>query len=401
MLRHHLYDLDVVVSRTLVYLVLTVGVVGIYVAAVTVVGARLGNNGTLRSSVLAAAVVAVAFQPARDRLQRWVDRLLYGEARDPYAAVARLGRDLELDTADPLRAAIATVASALRLGWVGVESPDGRLAGAIGTPDSDVVRVPLSHHGQPIGVLAATGAPGRPLRRRTRALLADLAPHVAATWHTAQLSEQLQRSRERLVLGREDERRRLRRDLHDGIGPTLAGIALGLEAVQADGRQDPGERERLLRLLTSEAQCAIGDIRRLVDDLRPPALDELGLIAAIRQRAATLNTDTSSWTVTAPQTLPALPAAVEVAAYRIVTEALTNVSKHARARSCSVSLNVTDGTLTLQISDDGAGLTGPRDGGVGLASMTERAAELGGRCTIASTPGRGTTVSATLPTRMP
>lgn len=392
-LRHNLYDLDVVVNRSLVYLALTAGVVGVYVVAVSFVGDRLGANGTLRSSVLAAAVVAVAFQPARNWLQRWVDRLLYGQGRDPYAAVTSLVRGLEVQTADPLSAAVATIAGALRLGWVAVELPDGSSC-SVGTPTGmDVVRVPLTHRGQPIGMLAAAGTPGRKLGRRDRQLLADLAPHVAATWRAAELAEQLQHSREQLVLAREDERRRLRRDLHDGLGPTLAGIAAGLEAVQANG----ADHLPLLDRLSSEAQAAIRDVRRVVDDLRPPALDELGLIGAIRQRAAALGGASPSWQVHAPPDLPPLPAAVEVAAYRITAEALANVARHARATMCTVRVGLTDGRLTLRIADDGTGVATARDGGVGLMSMAERAAELGGRCTVTSTPGHGTVVSASLP----
>lgn len=207
-------------------------------------------------------------------------------------------------------------------------------------------------------------------------------------------------SRERLVTTREEERRRLRRDLHDGLQPSLAGIMLGLEAV-TNLLEPSGPAEELLERLKQELQSASGDVRHLVHDLRPPALDELGLVGALRQQAVRFSLDPEGVdvAVAAPADLPALPAAVEVAAYRIGQEALENVRKHARARTCELSVALEGGSLHLAVRDDGEGLSGSPSAGVGLLAMRERAAELGGTCSVESS-GRGTCIRAVLPVTM-
>jgi signal transduction histidine kinase len=218
--------------------------------------------------------------------------------------------------------------------------------------------------------------------------------------HAVRLTADLQRSRERLVTAREEERRRLRRDLHDGLGPTLATQTLKLEAARDLIDSHPARAADLLSDLIAESQTAIAEIRRLVYALRPPALDELGLVGAIREQAAQYQHGGGSSAlqivVDVPESLPPLPAAVEVAAYRIVLEALNNVAKYAQARSCVISLGVANG-LHVDIRDDGRGLPPNRRAGVGLNSMRERAAELGGQCALGPAPDGGTSVVAWLP----
>jgi signal transduction histidine kinase len=213
--------------------------------------------------------------------------------------------------------------------------------------------------------------------------------------HAVQLSEDLQRSRERLVVAREEERRRIRRDLHDGLGPALAWLAMQADGARGWTHADPDRADEALADITARAQAALQDIRRLVYDLRPPALDELGLVGALRQSAAN-SPNGLSIDVDAPERLPGLSAAVEVAAYRIAQEALNNVARHSRAQNCSVTISASN-ELRLEISDDGVGLPSDVRAGVGLISMRERAAELGGSCVIESERGRGTRVIATLP----
>jgi signal transduction histidine kinase len=221
------------------------------------------------------------------------------------------------------------------------------------------------------------------------------------------LTLDLQRSRARLVTAREEERRRLRRELHDGLGPSLAAIVLKLNAVDSmvgDHGVDHAARG-LLAELRGETKAAIAEVRRLVDDLRPPALDEVGLAAAIQQKAASLSRpdgrDAGGGSplvidVEGPARMPPLPAAVEVAAYRIATEALTNVARHSAAGRCSVTLTV-NGALEVRVADNGAGPGQATRAGVGWTSMRERAAELGGSCTITRRPEGGTLVRAVLP----
>jgi signal transduction histidine kinase len=210
-------------------------------------------------------------------------------------------------------------------------------------------------------------------------------------------TEDLQRSRERLVAAREEERRRVRRDLHDGLGPMLGGLTLKLDVADDLVGRDPGAAHALLRDLKAQVQTAIADIRRLVYALRPPALDDLGLVAALRAEAMQYELSGLRVTIDAPEPMPALPAAVEAAAYRIVQEALTNVVRHAGARRCAARLALRDGAVQLEVSDDGLGLPPARGRGVGLASMRERAEELGGTCVVEPLPAGGTRVRATLP----
>jgi signal transduction histidine kinase len=214
----------------------------------------------------------------------------------------------------------------------------------------------------------------------------------------------LQRSRERLVTAREEERRRLRRDLHDGLGPTLAALHLQAGTLRRLIHTDPAGAEQLVEEFRTELRAMIDDIRRLVYELRPPALDELGLVGAIQSRVEQINVGPPADSqanplrvrVDAPGHLPTLPAATEVAAYRIVQEALTNVVRHARAGFCLVRLEL-DGDLCLEIVDDGIGFQPGGRAGVGIVSMRERAEELGGSCTIQPRSGGGTQVCACLP----
>jgi signal transduction histidine kinase len=215
-----------------------------------------------------------------------------------------------------------------------------------------------------------------------------------------------------LVTAREEERRRLRRDLHDGLGPQLASHVLKLEAARELIRSNPERAEEMLNNLIEKSQGIVGEVRRLVYALRPPALDELGLLGAIREYAAQSGANGLHISVVAPERFPPLPAAVEVAAYRIVQEAVTNVIRHAQAQNCSVKLAVSPGlnpppdreewgssprALQLEIIDNGRGLPAGYRAGVGLNSMRERAEELGGECLVETLATGGAQVSARLP----
>jgi signal transduction histidine kinase len=226
-------------------------------------------------------------------------------------------------------------------------------------------------------------------------VLDGLAPQAGVAVHAVQLTSELRRSRQRLVTAREEERRRLRRDLHDGLGPTLAAMRLQLEAGERLVGSDPDQAREMLHRLVAEAEAAIADIRRLVYELRPPALDELGLVGALREQASRLE-DGGFLTLVEAEELPPLPAAVEVAAFRIASEAMTNASRHACASRCAVTLGM-NGNLELVVCDDGRGLPDAATPGVGIASMRERAAELGGSCVVERGASGGTTIRAQLP----
>jgi signal transduction histidine kinase len=414
-LRYRLWDIDVLINRALVYGALTASVVVLYVLLVGGLGALLQVRGNLPISLLATGLVAVLFAPMRDRLQRAVNRLMYGERDDPYEVLSRLGERLEatLEPESVLPAVAETVAQALKLPYAAItleEDGEGRdgFAAAYGSPVDSPIRLPLVYQHETVGQLVLAPRVGEegfsPTDRR---LLDDLARQAGIAAHAVLLTADLQRARERLVTAREEERRRLRRDLHDGLGPQLSSQALTIDAVRALMRRDPDSAEALLLDLKQQAQGAVADIRRLVYALRPPALDDLGLVGALRETAAQYGQNGLDVSVDA-QELPPLPAAVEVAAYRIAQEAMTNVARHAGARECSVSLTLDKpldvGVLCLEVRDDGrglpkvqAGVPSPAQAGVGLHSMRERATELGGSLTVEALPEGGTVVRARLP----
>jgi signal transduction histidine kinase len=403
-LRYNLYDIDVVINRTLVYGALTACVVGIYVLAVVALGVLFQAQGNLAVSLSATGLVAVVFQPLRGRLQRGVNRLMYGERDDPYAVVSRLGRRLEaaLEPEAVLPTVVETIAQALKLPYAAILLEEGegyRTAASHGSPRGEPVTLPLVYQREEIGRLVLSPrAPGEAFSDADRGLLEDLARQAEVAVHAVRLTADLQRSRQRLVATREEERRRLRRDLHDGLGAQLAGLNVQAGTIRRLIPHDPDAADELVLELREELRGAIADIRRLVYDLRPPALDDLGLVEALRQLAERYGSKDSTLRVVveAPEDLPTLPAAVEVAVYRIAQEALTNVARHARATTCVVRLAVND-EVALEIVDDGVGIPAGRSAGVGLSSMHERAEELGGGCTVEALPEGGTRVLARLP----
>jgi signal transduction histidine kinase len=406
-LRDHLFDIDVILSRTLVYGALTVMVVGGYVLIVGGVGSLIFSRQSLLLSVVATGLIAIAFQPLRHQLQKAANRLIYGYRDEPYVAISRLGRQLDVAQTPEamLPMVVVSIQEALKLRYVSIVLADGGSA-AVEAGDSSgaVEEVPLVFAGEEVGTLRLgrrSGA-GR-WAAGERELLADLARVATVVVESVHLNRELQQERERLVVSREEERRRLRRDLHDELGPTLAGLALRASTAADLMPRDPPRARQILRELQSSLRDSVGTVRELARDLRPPTLDELGLVAAIRERADQLASADAGlrMRLDLPEALPPLSAACEVAAYRIAQEALLNVVSHARAKTCTVSLALrrrgagTD--LELSIDDDGIGLDPTHRLGVGLLSMQERAVELGGSCRFEPGAGGGTRVLARLP----
>jgi two-component system NarL family sensor kinase len=435
-LRYGLYNIDIIISRTLVYGALTAVIVAAYLLTAGVLGALIPSGSNLFNTLIAAGLVALIFQPLRERLQRSVNRLLYGERDEPYALLTRLGRRLE-ETLAPdqtLPTIVETVAVALKLPYVAIALQEGeKLALAAeyvrpprpeaaqdaGKPETNnnVVTIPLTHQRQQLGELRLGLRPGeQSFSAADWRLLNALARQISTSVSSVQLSHALQLAREQLVVAREEERRRLRRDLHDGLGPVLAAQRLKLGSARYFLHQDPTVADRLLAEQEQDLDAALQEVRRLIDNLRPPALDDLGLAVAIQRVAEQYGTtgDGSSSQrketglqieVDVPATLPPLPAAVEVACYRIVQEALTNVVRHAQARHCWLTLKVGkrsggapgDRALFLTIADDGVGIGTPSGSGLGLHSMRARAEELGGTMSIAPNRPKGTLLRVQLP----
>jgi len=366
-----------------------------YIAVVGVAESLFGRDADRVASLVAAGVVAVLAAPVRARLQRAVDRLVYGDRGDPYAALSELGRRIAGSPDDLLHEVVGAVTEALRTGYAAVIlAGDDEPTASVGRSTTREVVVPLSLRGEPVGSLVvAQRSPGEEFSRNDLALLDDLARHIAVAAHAAALTRDLQRSRESLVLAREEERRRIRRDLHDGLGPALAGVAFGIDAARNTVVRDPETAAAALAELKSEVQASIADVRRLVYDLRPPALDQLGLVPALEQYAARLaERGAIDVSVSAPA-MPPLPAAVEVAAYRIATEAMTNVVRHSGGRHAVLSLRADGDALRLCLTDDGVAGDGTPNAlwapGVGFNSIAERAAEVGGRSEAGPTPDGG------------
>jgi signal transduction histidine kinase len=403
-LRHRLFDIDIVIQRTLVYGVLTALIVVIYIAIVGILGAIFHTQINAISGLAATAVIAVLFQPLRNHLQRAANRLLYGERDDPTAVLTQLAQQVE--TADTPAAIlpnlVKTIAHTLKIPHVAVWLPTHldrfEPVAAWGQSPENVEIIPLTYHNEEIGQLVvAPRSANEHFDNRERQLLNGIAALTANTVRAVQLSTELRHSRQRIVSAREEERRRLRRDLHDGLGPQLASQTLGLEAVEQLMPTNPQKAYELLASLKGQAQEAITDVRRLVYELRPPTLDDLGLAGALQQSAARLENDTLQFAFDIAEPLPDLPAAVETAVYRITQEAMTNVVRHADARHVTIHIACTARQICVVICDDGQGLSAEQQSGVGLQSMRERAAELNGSCIIESMSDGGTKVVTQLP----
>ncbi|GAA5037224.1 signal transduction histidine kinase [Thermocatellispora tengchongensis] len=396
-MRYRLYGIDTVVSRTFVAAGLLAVVSAVYFGA-GALSSLLVSGYDQVAGLVSALLAGAFFQPLRRALQRAVDRLLYGRVGDPRMLADRLVQAVRRgDPAEALAAVVGVLREGLAVEGVAVEVADGEPAyvdsGHVGASPREV---PLVWHGERVGrLLVGPPSPRRFPAAHNERVLATLIPYAADVAHAVRMAADLQRSRERILAAREEERRRLRRDLHDGLGQSLSAMAMTLNMARLNLKDSPEAADELLRDLHAGMDSVAGDIRQLVYGLRPPALDDLGLAGAVRALAERAGGPAAE--VTVEGDLDDLPAAVEVAVYRIAQEALTNVRRHARASRAEVVLRREPAALRLLVADDGAGLPPDRRAGVGLSSMRERTAELGGICLITGEPGAGTTVEVMLP----
>jgi two-component system NarL family sensor kinase len=393
-LRHNLLDIRLVVARTVAWALLTGILVAAYLLVVAVLGKFFAAGG---SAVVAAGVVALGLNPLRLRSQRLVDRLLYGDRQDPVRVLRRVGP--ALGSASDLTSLADAIAESLHLPYVSLRADGSELA-TVGRPPSMLHGVPLlvgpGRQGElVVGVRRGDG-------RFTGAdldVLRLLSAPVAVAVHATLLAAELQQSRSRAVSARDDERRRLRRDLHDGLGPVLTGVGFKADAARNYVRAQPDEAIELLTELRAETAAALEDVRRLVYDLRPPILDDVGLLEALRRLVERTGRRPDglplSIMLELPDSVPPLPAGVETATYRIAAEALTNVVRHSHAGWATVRLTV-DTSLHLSIVNEQQAPGPPWTAGVGLSSMQERAAELGGVLS-AGPAAEGGAVSVTVP----
>jgi signal transduction histidine kinase len=400
--RHRLYDIDRLLPATFVYAVLAVLVVAVDAVVFAAAGAVLGQRD---SALIAIGVVAAVYGPLRDRVSSLVRRLFRGQRDDPYAVVSTLAERLEVssDPSEQLLAVAKSVAEAFRSPYVRVEIEQASgetLHVEHGTSRRPPLVLPVVYRGELIGRLLLEPARRSRLSERDQRLLGDVVRQAAAAARASELSIGLQRSREAIVLAREEERRRLRRDLHDSLGPSLGAVTLRIETARNLMTAQPERADELLQATTADVAAALADVRRLAHDLRPPALDELGLVPAVHEQARRLSSATLSIDVRAAD-LGELPAGVEVAAYRIVSEALTNVVRHSLARTATVSLSREGAgngdAVVVEVRDDGRGIAADASAGVGMLSLRERAGELGGTCEVTCPPDGGTRIRAVLP----
>ena len=385
--------------RTLVLGAVASCLLGLDLLVVALLSHTFGGLQQRQLVTVVLLVTALGYGPLRHRLHRLVQAWILGSRGNRYDVMAGLAASLESVQDGPaqLGAVARAVAEAFGVGYVSVEvdrAGGERLTATHGVRPDEVRTLPITYRGTVVGrlVLPARGMRSR-LSAKDERLLGDLIRQAATAARTSNLAEQLQASRERLVNAREEERRRIRRDLHDGLGPVMSGVVYQLETARLllDDRSE--RAEAVLTQVSGQVQDLVADVRRLVHDLRPPALDDRGLVGAVRQLA-----ETQPLPIEVVATdLGTLSAAVEVAAYRIVAESLTNVVRHAEATSARVHLARTTSELVLEVADDGVGIAEDVQAGVGLLSIRERAAELGGRTDVRCPSSGGTVVRAVLP----
>jgi signal transduction histidine kinase len=387
-MRYRLYDINLIINRTLVYGALTIATIGIYVFMVGYLGSLLQVIDQSAFAFLATGVVAVIFQPLHGRLQGTVNRLMYGERDDPLAVLNSLSKRLEA-ASDPeaiLPSIVETVSHALKLPYVAIEVFNGKTThtiAAYGEPRETSERLSLVYQAERVGhMIFAHRGLNEDFSQAESKLLRNIARQTGAAVHTAKLTSDLRRSRQQLITTREEERRRLRRDLHDGLGPTLASLSLKIDTARNLLTRNPTSADQLLVETKKQIQETLGDIRRLVYNLRPPTLDELGLVKAVQVYIDQQNIEGINIRVEDPGELPILPAAVEVAAYRITLEGIMNIIRHAQASKAVVRLIVDSNNLIAEVIDNGIGFPEPVPVGVGITSMRERAEELGGRLVL-------------------
>jgi signal transduction histidine kinase len=421
-LKYRLYDIDIVISKALQYGALAAFITAVYAALVVGVGAAVGNQHSIYLSAVAAAVVAVAFQPVRQRAALVANRLVYGRRATPYQVLSqfahRIGGAYADDDVLPQMARMVAAGTGARrvVVWlrVGRELRPGATAGDHGTdpapgpvpaagellpelPDADTT-VPIRYQGKLLGALAIAMPRDEPLRPASAQLVADVAAQAGPVLSNAGLISELRESRQRLVTAGDEARRRLERNLHDGAQQDLVALAIKLRIAGGALGDDDAEARELLEELQADTAAALENLRRLARGIYPPLLADLGLVAALNAQAGKS---------LVPVTVRAagigrFPQDTEAAVYFCCLEALQNTAKYACATAARISLSAADGALTFAVSDDGAGYDSARTPmGSGLRNMADRLTALGGRLEVRSAPGAGTTVTGQLPVAAP
>jgi len=417
-LRYHLYDLDVVVKKTVVVGALIAFGTLVYLAVVVGIGASIGNRNDPALTLVAAAIVAIALQPLRNRARHLADRLVYGERATPYQVLSefsdRMAASYSAEGVLPRMAQLLAEGTGaqraevwLRVGSEALLAASWPAAEATAEARPDPVPIdgldqlpgvdrtfPVRHHDELLGALTVTMPPAEPLTPSQERLVADLASQAGLVLRNVQLIEELRASRQRLVAAQDLERRRLERNLHDGAQQQLValGVQLGLAGRRA-AKEAPALAE-LLETLRGQTNEALSDLRDLAHGIYPPLLADQGLAAALsaQARKAPLPVAVEA------DGLGRFTQEAEAAVYFCVLEAMQNIAKYAHANDARVRLAGDGGVLTFEVSDDGRGYDLERTAmGSGLQNITDRLAALGGTLQVRSKPGAGTTLVGRIP----
>jgi signal transduction histidine kinase len=413
-LKHRLYDIDVIIGKAIVYGALAVFITVVYILVVVVIGAGIGVTEGL--SLVATAIVAVAFQPMRERAQRLANRLVYGKRATPYEVLSsfsenvgetyggedilpRMARLLAEGTGATAAVVWLRIDSELRpaAAWPPDASPPAVRSLADGQlPQFEDVNaaVPVRHQGELLGALTLTKPPRERLSPTEDKLVADLASQAGLVLRNVRLIEDLRSSRQRLVTAQDQERRRIERNLHDGAQQQLVALGVRLKLARTLAEREPAKVEEALAELQDEVGEALDTLRDLARGIYPPLLSDQGLGPALESQARRSPVPASI----EAEGIGRHPPEVEAAVYFCVLEALQNASKYANASRVSVRLSEREGRLAFSVIDDGAGFDrAVTPLGSGLQNMSDRVAALDGSLEIGSRPGEGTTVSGWIP----
>ena len=384
-LRHNLFDIDKLINRTMVYGALSASTMTLYIFIVGYLSDKFQINDRTIITFFTTGLVAILFQPLRNWLQKSVNRWMYGERDEPYQVLVNLSEQMgkTLSPENTLPTLIETIARTLKLPCVTItlfHSGIEETQATFGLPKEPFIQLPLIHHSELIGYLKVSQrSHDEEFSLSEKHLLENIAAQASTAAFNVRLMHDLQRARLNLVTAREEERRRIRRDLHDGLGPNLASLTLRADTIHNLLEHDPQRADQMLGDLKRQIQSTIQDVRLLVYELRPPALDELGLIGAIESFIDKNATTQPEIILNAAKPFPDLSAALEVAVYRIAMEGLNNILRHAKAEHAIIEIRIQNKELIIDIQDDGIGMSPVSITGVGLASMREHAEELGGK----------------------
>ncbi|WP_162148907.1 sensor histidine kinase [Arthrobacter sp. H20] len=398
--RYRLLDIRLVLSRTFVYALTVATTIVAYGAIIGTFTMLVPSDNDLGAATLAVIVVAVAFNPVRLLLHRLINRAFYGSRAD-IAGTALKVADRIQGSDDDLGALLDGARLDLRLPYLAVQKEsDAALIASSGelAKDAQLAAVPLSYRGKTRATLLVGLRRGESTLHDTDLrVLSLIAAPLAVAQHAIELTEEVRAARASTVQAREWERKRLHRELHDGLGPDLTSIALRADAAYNLIPNDPDQALVHLTELRQQVRSSINDVRRVVYGLRPVELDRHGFVDAIRRRIANANGDLDrglSVSAILPDCVPELSPATELATYRIASEGLENVLRHSDATLCTVTISLAD-DIRISVQDNGSPVT-TWISGVGIGSIVDRAEELGGSASVDATPA-GWRVEACIP----